>query len=194
MPLFDQHTHKLPSLPGSALVNLSMDTILHPDTFAPEPGHIYSAGIFPLFDGDWEQAFRGVRQLASLPQITTIGECGLDKRNMSLWELQTHFFEEQILLAGRLRKPLVIHCVRAWAELLRLHSLHPGKERRVIHGFRGKPLLAQQLLNAGFYLSFGPLFNVKSFQLCPASKRLIETDNSNYTIEEVAKQQSTAVL
>ena len=46
----------------------------------------------------------------------------------------------------------------------------------IVHGFRGGPALARQLLDAGFDLSFGLRYNKESFDITPTERRYRETD------------------
>jgi TatD DNase family protein len=55
----------------------------------------------------------------------------------------------------------------------------------VIHGFRGKPELARQLLELGFYLSYGEKFNVDSLRITPLEKLCTETDERKVSIEDI---------
>ena len=65
-------------------------------------------------------------------------------------------FEAQVAEADRRGKPLVIHCVRCFPELIRLKT-NAGADsvQWVLHGFRGAKRKAFELLDAGFALSFG---------------------------------------
>jgi TatD DNase family protein len=193
MALFDQHTHNRNSLPGTAIVNLPMQVLSDLQNFDPASGQLYSAGIFPLYQGDWNQAFQNLRSIIQHPQVVALGECGLDKRSKISFLQQQNFFEAQMILAQQNEKPLIIHCVRAWSELLQFNRLHPAEQRRVVHGFRGKPELAHQLIEAGFYLSFGPFFNPDSLRLCPPERRLMETDDSKLTLMQVNTLQQDAL-
>ena len=55
----------------------------------------------------------------------------------------------------------------------------------VIHGFRGKPQLAGNLLSQGFHLSFGFRFNPQSLLLCPPDRIFLETDEDPRPVEEL---------
>ncbi len=186
----DWHTHRMEAPALKAVINLPMDWLPQPQLFCPEPGKLYSAGIHPLYDGDWELAMKGVEQMAGRSQLFAIGECGLDKRCRATLPKQCDFFMRQMALANRFHLPLIVHCVGCWDVLLRLNRQYPPDTQRIVHGFRGKPELAKQLLSAGFYLSFGPKFNAESLSLCPPERRLMETDDTNFSIEMVAKRQN----
>ncbi len=180
----DFHTHNRKLSSGKAIVNLPME-VLERGACQLEQGDFYSVGIFPLYEGDWENAWVNLRQVAASPRIAAIGECGLDKRSRVPLGKQMQYFNWQMSLAARMNKPLIIHCVRAWQELLKVHDMNPSGTMRIIHGFRGKPELAEQLLAKGFYLSFGLKFNEASFLSCPPAYRLAETDDEKVSIEEV---------
>ncbi len=190
MPLFDSHTHRMDAPIGSAIINLPMSLIEHPELFRPDEGRLYSAGIHPLYEGDWEQALHNLQLMAGKGLLCAIGECGLDHRNRETLDRQCRFFERQMLLADQAGLPLIIHCVGCWDVLLRLNKLHHPTAPRMVHGFRGKPELALQLLSAGFDLSFGPKFNAHSYLLCPPERRRIETDDTGLTVEMVAERQN----
>lgn len=118
------------------------------------------------------------QKLLSSPRVVALGEAGLDRICSTPYSKQLHFFREEARLADRLDLPLIIHLVRAQEDILRL-----GKELRprtpwLIHGFRGKPEQAAQLLRAGFYLSFGRYFHSESLALAYGEGRaFLETDD-----------------
>ncbi|MBQ8099011.1 MAG: TatD family hydrolase [Bacteroidaceae bacterium] len=196
LPLHDMdcHTHHLLAPAGRAIVNVPMEWLLHSEKCRFVPGAIYSVGIHPLFEGDWERAFLGLNALMELPQVQAMGECGLDHRCRATLPQQEAYFRRQMQLAANRQFPLIIHCVGCWAELLRLHKECPSAGVRIIHGFRGKPQLAQQLLKAGFQLSFGPKFNATSLLACPETFRYAETDDSGLSLAEVQAIHSAAAL
>ena len=97
--------------------------------------------------------------LSGHPESIAIGEAGFDKLRGPSPELQRKVFEEQVAISEELKKPVVIHCVRAWDELLAVHKKLKPKMPWLIHGFRGNTELAAQLLSKGMYLSFWFDFN-----------------------------------
>lgn len=114
-----------------------------------------------------------------------IGECGLDRRCNVPYALQTEAFLQQIRLSEQLYKPLLIHCVGALNDILRLRKEQHATQPWIYHGFRGKPQQLQSLVKAGFYVSFGPRFNAESLRLCPMERLLVETDEATCSIGEV---------
>ena len=145
--------------------------------------NIYSAGVHPWYID--KTLIHEVRKLALLSSVVAIGETGLDK-NRGNYLSQLDIFEEHIRLSEEVMKPLIIHCVKAWDDLLYIKkSLNPSMPW-IIHGFRGNENLATQLLNAGMYLSFGIHHNTESLKVAWDQKRLfIETDDTDINIREV---------
>lgn len=191
--LLDIHTHNQ-NTGDTAVINLPMSVLENPASFSPGADKMYSAGIFPLYEGDWEKAWQNLKDLATHPQIKAIGECGLDKRSPIPLEKQKKYLEMQMELADSLQKPLIIHCVRCWNDLIEIHKRNSSVQRRIVHGFRGKPQLAAQLLENGLCLSFGRRFNKESLALCPPHLRYCETDDCpGLSIEEVYKQQEESL-
>lgn len=143
---------------------------------------LFSIGIHPWFiPADVEHALDEVSRQAVEENCVGIGEIGLDKCSETEWEIQKDVFGRQLLLADQLKMPIVVHCVKAWSELL--HSLKMVDVVGVVHGFRGKPELARQLLDSGLYLSFGFRYNPDSLVLCPSDRMFFETDEDSRPVE-----------
>ena len=179
----DIHTHRLPARIGSALVNS------YPHSFHSSPGHCYSVGIHPWHlseatDDTWRLLEEAVRH----PQVWAVGEAGLDRLAHTPLSCQLAAFKQQALLAETVGKPLIIHLVKATAELLQLRRQLRPAQPWIVHGFRGKPRQAQQLLHHGFYLSFGEHFNAETLRTVPLDRLLLETDESLLPIERLYEQ------
>ena len=135
-----------------------------------------------------------------VPDLTekfAIGECGLDAACGVPMEKQLKVFAQQVELSELEGKPLIIHCVKAIDQLLRLRrELHP-KMPWMFHGFRGKPQQLHSLLAAGFYVSFGFHYNEESLKLCPPERLMLETDADECSIvdlyEDVAKLRGISI-
>ncbi|MDE6416678.1 MAG: TatD family hydrolase [Duncaniella sp.] len=174
MPLSDTHTHRTDA--ADAIINYDPTV----DTYTPRPDLTYSAGIHPWrADLADDEMLSRLATLARQSNFTAIGETGLDALRGSDMEIQSAVFAKHITLAAELEKPLIIHCVRAWQQLIAI-SRRYGKHAApwIIHGFRGKPQLARQLLDAGFSLSFGQHYNPESFAITPVDRRYAESDES----------------
>lgn len=151
-----------------------------------------SSGIHPwdttrLSEHELRQALCALTEIIQSPSTTNklfaIGECGLDKLRGAAMSEQIVWFSEQIRLSESFSKPLIIHCVKAWDELFALHKQLKPHMPWIIHGFRGKPQLAKQLLSKmNISLSFGVNFNSESLRITPLSKLFIETDDILYDL------------
>ena len=126
---------------------------------------------------------------ANSPQCLAIGETGLDKVQGPSMEIQESCFLQHIELSESLELPLIIHCVRAWNELINLRKRTHPKTPWIIHGFN-KPGVLNELLREGFYLSIGPavLQNEKlqsSIPHIPLDRLFLETDDTDHLISEI---------
>jgi TatD DNase family protein len=152
----------------------------------------YTIGIHPWFltAESFRQQIGMVEQYAEHQNIIAIGEAGFDRLKGPDDHLQKAAFARQVLIACGVSKPLVIHCVRAWDELLSEHKKLKPSTPWLIHGFRGKKELAAQLVSKGMYLSFwfDYILRPESTQLLkslPREKIFLETDGSGVDIESI---------
>ncbi|XZF14393.1 TatD family hydrolase [Chitinophagaceae bacterium MMS25-I14] len=182
----DIHTHHPPPEHVLAIQNL-----LRNWQDAEKKGK-YSIGLHPWYlnAGALQHDLQTLTQYADHPNVLAIGECGLDKVTQTDWHLQEQAFKAQILLANRHKKPLIIHCVRAYEELLHIFTEYPPETPVIIHGFNKKPELAQQLLKKGFYLAFGKILPThphvqESLAITPPDRFFLETDDGNISIEDI---------
>lgn len=120
--------------------------------------------------------------LARDPKVVAIGECGLDYFRTT-GQGQRKRFEQQIAVAEKLNKALVIHCRNAHEDCFSIlqNSEIASRVPVVIHFFTGTGELAQKYLDLGCYLSFpGPVTYTTeyddSIRVCPLDRMLIETD------------------
>jgi TatD DNase family protein len=119
-----------------------------------------------------------------------VGECGLDKRIEIPMELQEMVFERQLLLAQQYNKPVVIHCVAAFQELIAIKKKLNISVPMLIHGFSKNAQIAKQLVDNGFYISFGKYLLLNKeleavFKSVPNNRFFLETDTTDEKIEAV---------
>lgn len=155
------------------------------------PG-FYSLGIHPWYIAkDWEKQLQDLRTYAGSAKVLAIGETGLDKNCDTSWELQERMFRVQISLAMELGKPLVIHSVKAFAELQQILKGENVSVPVVFHGFNRKADLAIALTRQGYYLSFGKALGKELVQealrAVPPGQVLLETDDAEITIAGIYK-------
>lgn len=152
----------------------------------------FSIGIHPwhINENTFETELKLIEQKINLPNCMAIGECGLDKRIDIPLSLQTEIFELHLLLAEKHNKPVIIHCVAAFNELIAIKNKLKLTIPLIIHGFSKNENVAKSLLDAGFYISFGkyimtnPTLAEVLFKI-PKDKLFLETDSSDFKIEDV---------
>lgn len=153
----------------------------------------YSMGIHPWFiqKKSLEQDLQKIEKLIQDTSFIALGECGLDKVCNTNFPNQIEALKRQILLSEKYGKPLILHIVKSYNELVLLRQLMNPRQVWIVHGFNGSPQLAAQLINSGMHISFGfQLQNVlskasKSIQSVPIESVFLETDNSGFSIEKI---------
>lgn len=138
----------------------SADSIQSFDLFssADKIENLYSIGIHPWSTDSLKLSDKEIAETIefhlSQKNCVALGECGLDKIRGAEINRQIELFKLQLDLAYKFNKPIIIHCVKAFNELITLR-----KEFRngiwISHGFRGKKDLALSLERNNIKLSFG---------------------------------------
>lgn len=180
----DIHTHKI--VENQRVLQLR--NVFPSDEIPQKP---YSIGIHPWhISENWETQWQKVEEKAKNPNCLAIGECGLDATVSTPLELQEQIFERHILLANTLQKPLVIHCVKAYEELLKI--LEKATIPVILHDFGKSAELGRQLQQKGIFLSVGKAVFRPSFEAVlpqlDRSQLFLETDDMERSIEEVYEQ------
>jgi TatD DNase family protein len=191
----DIHTHdSKPDKGIFAVENIMAHENLQPETISAKA---FTAGIHPwhLNENNREELLEYVRKVADSSNLIAFGEAGFDKLRGPSMELQKSTFEEQLQIAGEKQKPVIIHCVRAWDELLTVHRNLKPEKPWLVHGFRGKIELALQLIKRGMYLSFWFDFVLRQesaelLRSLPKEKIFFETDGANVDIREIYRKVS----
>ncbi len=152
----------------------------------------FSTGIHPWYidEKKLEEHLAIIEARLQLPNCLALGECGLDKRIEIPLDIQVTIFEKQLLLAKKYQKPVILHLVAAFQELVEIKNrIQPGVPM-VVHGFSKNWQVAKQLLDNGFYLSFGK-YLLRNPELSgvlpqvPADRFFLETDTIEEGIAEV---------
>ena len=179
MIFFDFHHHKSNNSYG--IYNLDLGENFSEGNF--------SVGIHPKdIDGNWQENLEKVKEISQQQNCVAIGECGLDALINIDENLQKKIFEAQILWANEINKPMIIHCVKRFQELIPFQKL--AKVPLIIHGFNKKKAIADEMLKHGFYLSFGKsVLHSVSLQAIvkdfPLEKMFLETDDADFDIAEL---------
>ncbi len=152
-----------------------------------------SAGIHPWYINEKLNNIQ-LKKLAAIaqnPAIKFIGECGLDRLKGAPLPLQEEIFIKQIRMAEEVKKPVIIHCVRCYNELLSIKKIVRPRIPFIVHGFNTKIEIARQLLEKDFYLSLGgALLNeesnaMKVLQEIPLDSLFLETDDKDISIIDI---------
>ncbi|AXE18788.1 hypothetical protein DR864_14030 [Runella rosea] len=185
------HTHNFPPPPDEkSIYNLLIQDIKR---FGEVENNWISLGIHPWYahPEDWQIQLAAVEQLAGHKNVLAIGECGLDRGILLPLATQLTIFTAQVKLAEQLQKPVIIHCVRAFNELVQWQKQAKPSVPLVVHGFNNKPEIMQQLLAHDFYFSLGaallqPESNaVKVLKIIPLSRLFLENDDRSIPIEKI---------
>jgi TatD DNase family protein len=152
----------------------------------------YSIGIHPWFinENRLNVDLEIIKEKLQFTDCLALGECGLDKRIDIPLSVQITVFKKQLEIVKQTNKPIILHCVAAFEEVIAIKNEMKIENPMIIHGFSKNEQVAQSLLNNGFYLSFGKylLRNPdleKVINFAPENQILLETDTIEETIYEV---------
>jgi len=189
----DIHTHDARSAANAFILENLMAHEGRSPGDAPE--QVCSFGIHPWFlnEENYGRLLDSVKEATLFSNLIAIGECGFDKLRGPSMELQRKAFEEQVSVAEAIGKPVVIHCVKAWDELLPEYKKLRPEMPWFVHGFRGNSYLAAQLLSKGMYLSFWYDFVIRPeaaplLQSLPKERIFLETDSADIDIRDIYKK------
>lgn len=150
----------------------------------------FSVGIHPWYTDNWETQWEALLPIAMHPNCWAIGECGLDKNTATPLALQQEIFLKHVQLSEELGLPLIIHCVKAYAEIIALKKKTHPQQLWVLHGFRKNKEVAQSLIAQGIALSFGAALGYDKrlqevFEWVPEEYRFLESDDTDIRVSEV---------
>lgn len=157
-----------------------------------ERTNYYSVGIHPWHIHEkYENDLLRIREVSNEKRCLAIGECGLDKLSKVPFELQEEIFIEHIKLANEVKKPLIIHCVKAFNELINCLNLNDNAVPVIIHGFNNNENIARILTNEGYYFSFGKALlgyesnAAKAIKAVGRKRFFLETDDADLSIKYI---------
>ena len=153
----------------------------------------YSIGFHPYNVGkvDESETLEKVREAVKHPRILALGEIGLDKSIESSMEDQQRIFEKQVEIAESAQLPVILHVVKSFSELLAFMKSRQPVVPMIIHGYNGGVQMAEDLVKAGFLISFGEAITrehskiVEALQVVPVEKMFLETDEGDIDIREI---------
>ena len=162
-----------------------MITDIHTHNAQTEAQTIDTVGIHPWHA---ENADLATIEAAAM-EVDAIGEIGLDFVCDVEREVQMAVFRAQLAIAERHEKAVVLHCVRAFEEVMKI-VLEYRLKAVIFHGFIGSKEQAQRAVQQGFYLSFGERTfrspkTIEALRSTPLSSLFVESDESTTPIEEI---------
>lgn len=183
------HTHK-----ESMEAKVELVSVHKPDAKKP---NLYSFGVHPWkIDKDVNDILQEMDTISRNRRCLAIGECGLDKLIDVDFDLQQKIFCEQIQIANEVQKPLIIHCVKAFNELIACLKKMGNKVPVIIHGFNNNKNIADDLLKNGYLLSFGKALLDEGSNASEVIKHVgrknffLETDDGKVSIRNIYKRAS----
>ncbi len=188
MKYIDLHTHQLNN-EGEDIQILNVFAQDLPET---EPEYFFSAGLHPWHIDQVNAAdcFQAIERVSVNKNMLAVGECGLDRSKPTDFALQEYCFRKQIKLAEEHSKPLIIHCVRAYSDLLKIKKETKSDLPWIIHSYRGNPETTRKLIRHGFCFSAGEILlkdislqNV--FRMIPTERIFLETDDREISIRKI---------
>jgi TatD DNase family protein len=158
----------------------------------------FSVGLHPwhIDTESREQKLPEVEYALQNPEVIAVGETGLDKVIKVPMEIQTAVFLDHLKLAGTYNKPVIIHAVKSFFEIIEIYKKSGVKVPLIFHGFAGNKETAGQLLKYNVFFSFGKdLLSEKkkvleAFQFVPAERLFFETDDSQLSIQNIYEKAS----
>lgn len=183
---YNIHTHTFSN--NNEIVELVNQYPNEVDTKLPN----FTVGIHPWYlnENTFLDDLNVIENEIQHPNFKAVGECGLDKRIETSIEIQKKILIPQLLLAEKYKKPVILHCVAAYQEIIEIKKELKLTVPMVIHGFSKNDQVAESLIKNGFYLSFGKyllqnpeLGNV--LKTIPLNQLFLETDMIDQTIFEV---------
>ncbi len=165
---------------------------------ASDQTNYYSYGLHPwhLKEETADSLLANLQLRATEKRCLAIGECGLDKICETDLRLQERVFMEQIRIANTIKKPLIIHCVKAFNEVLNCLNFSDNAMPVIFHGFNNNANIARLLTEQGYYFSFGKALmgfesNAARAIVSVGRKQFfLETDTADVSIKYVYKKAS----
>lgn len=174
MAFLNAHTH-FSKYPESEILHVSPNQICN---------SFHSSGIHP-----WDSACYTTKDLHIGENCVAIGEIGLDRLQGPELAIQRSLFEAQVLLSEELELPVILHCVKAWSDVLNVRRKLRPKQPWIFHGFQ-QSAIVEQVTREGLLLSLGAgiMTHPKAESIVsqiPDAQLLLETDDRDTDIEAV---------
>lgn len=197
IPYVDIHTHQHHSEKDTVLVQN-----VYPGERIPvfSGRNFYSVGLHPWHlasETENNAALELVEEALELDHVIFVGEAGLDKLVNTDFNEQKRVFEAQAYIAEEYQYPLIIHCVKAFNEVIGLRKKMNPAMPWILHAYNGSLDLTKQLEKMNFIFSFGKNLLkdnskvIQAFKYLGLNNLFFETDelemDVNHIYERAAK-------
>lgn len=188
------HTHNLSCTEGEfSLHNIFAQELPQVKT---DISRVYSVGLHPWHIKDsWDEGIVNLIQHASSrEEVAALGEAGLDRAIETPLEIQTEVLIPQLKIAEKAGKPVLIHCVRAYSEIIGIRNKYRLKVPWIFHSFTANLQIAGQLISHGCYLSFGKFLLAEKSPVPEMFRHInddfifLENDDANLNIRLIYKR------
>ncbi len=196
IPFIDIHTHN--SVNSEEIISV-LSLFLQDIDFKNEINSPFSAAIHPWHAAEFstEQVIVMLENLTKQAGLIAVGETGLDRICTADYQLQKLLFELHLEFAEHHHKPVIIHAVKSWNDLIMYFKR--AKVPFILHGYSAGIELTKQLVDLGCYFSVGksalkitPRLR-ESLQFIPLTSLFLETDDSLSNIAEIYHEVSKIV-
>ncbi len=190
-PFINIHTHQNQAVANCiSLHNIFLQKL---SEINYEKSVFYSVGIHPWHVGEIDIQLLENQMLAAFenPQIIAVGEIGLDKVCEIDFEKQLKYFFKQIEIVEKYQFPVVIHCVRAFNEIIEFRKNNKISQSWIFHHYNANEQITNELLKYNCYFSFGKNVLNNSdkinelIKFIPSNNLFLETDDTTITISEI---------
>lgn len=159
----------------------------------------FSIGIHPMHIDiqNVDNQFFILKKESLKAHCWAIGECGLDRRSSVFMQEQEMIFKKQIQWAMGLKKPVVVHCVKAFSELVKVKKECAPNIPMIVHGFNNNEKIFMELVKNDFFFSFGsailqPNSNAtNALKNVPTDRFFLETDDKKIGIKAIYEAASS---
>ena len=118
-----------------------------------------------------------LEKLVAHPKVVALGEIGLDFHwNVLPPERQRAAFIDQLRLARRLDRPIILHTRESDREVVGVLEAEGGEWRGILHCFGGDPEVGQRALAVGLHLGLGGVITFKNARQLQETARTLPLD------------------
>ncbi len=175
------HTHYNARIKDEFIIR---NVYLHRMHCLPQVTYSLSLGLHPwhVNEMDIDTCTNKLVEWITHERILAIGEIGIDRSIEISVDVQRKYFEAQLNIARAFQKPVILHAVKSYSDLLPyVKKVHIPF---IFHQFQGNIQQAEELIKHGAHLSFGKnLFQVQTehlFSKIPIGSFFLETDTANH--------------